>query len=192
MSLTLLLSSNIADVFVANYHWINDFIPTMEKMMRNGYSAGLTNAPDHNANVFCPTPVLTQPNFNALCYQKSAPTGSSFMIGSRFSNRKGKVYQYNATSGLFDFGIKSGAANQMWKLSESQTQFINQFTNLPLAVDANVDWTFEFLNGDVLITNPLTSLVIDCYGAGTSSPGTPCMSYARNANTNQIFYQILN
>jgi hypothetical protein len=185
--------SQIMDEYANNQTaWINDFIPTMEKMMRNGYSAGLTNAPDHNANVFCPTPVLAQPSEKTVCYQKSAAAGTSFMIGSRFSNLNGRVYQYNATSGLFDFGLKSGAANQMWKLSESQTQLINQFTNLPLAVEANVEWTFEFLNGDVLITNPLTSKVIDCYGAGTSPPGTPCLTWTRHYGPNQIFYQILN
>jgi hypothetical protein len=185
--------SQIMDEYANNQStWINDFIPTMEKMMRNGYSVGLSNAPDHNSNVFCPIPILDQPKSNTVCYQKSPPTGKSFMIGSRLSYFNGRVYQYNATSGLFDFGLKSGAANQMWKMSESQTQFINQLTNLPLVVDANVEWTFESFNGDMLITDPLTSLVIDCGKAGLSLPGTPCKTGRRIANTNQIFYQIFN
>jgi hypothetical protein len=129
---------------------------------------------------------LAQPSYNTLCYKKSAPTGASFMIGIRFSNLNGRVYQYNATSGLFDFGLMSGAANQMWRLPESQTQLINQFTNLPLAVDGNVERTFESLKGDVLITNPLTSKVFDCYGAGTSPPGTPCMTWTRNALSSDV------
>ncbi len=76
----------------------------------------------------------------------------------------------------------------MWRLSESQTQLINQFTNLPLAVDGKVEWTFESLKGDVLITNPLTSKVIDCYGAGTSYSGTstPCMTWTRNAFSSDV------
>ena len=184
--------SQIMDEYANNQStWINDFIPTMEKMMRNGYSAGLNNAPNHNANVFCPIPVLQLSNSNTLCYEKSAAAGSSFMIGSRFNMLAGKVYQYNATSSLFDFGLKTGAANQLWKLSESQTQLINQMTGLPLAVDANVDWTFEVLNGDVLVTNSLTKLVLDCYGAGVN-PGTACITYPRHGNTNQVFYQVLN
>jgi hypothetical protein len=179
--------SQIMDEYAKNQStWINDFIPTMEKMMRNGYSAGLSNAPDHNANVFCPIPVLAQPYYNTVCYQRSASTGTSFTIGCQLSYLNGRVYQYNATSGLFDFGLKSGAANQMWKMSESQTQCINQLTNLPLVVDANVEWTFQSFKGEMLITNPLTSLVIDCRGAGLSLPGKPCSTRKRNANTNQI------
>ena len=171
--------------------WINDFIPTMEKMMRNGYSAGLNNAPDHNANVFCPIPVPTDPNDNTLCYQKSPATGPSFMIGNRLSNLDGRVYQYNLSSGIFDFGLKTGAANQMWKFSVSQSQVINQYTNLPLVVDSNVEWTFDFYNGDVVVINPLTSKVIDCYSAGVNL-GKACITSSRWNGGNQLFYQILN
>ena len=107
-------TSQIMDLYANSQStWINDYIPTMEKMMRNGYSAGLTNSPDHNANVFCPIPVLTDPNPKTLCYQKSPATGPSFMIGNWFSNLNGRVRQYNVSSGMFDFGLKTGSANQI-------------------------------------------------------------------------------
>ena len=188
-------TSQIMDEYANNQTtWINDFIRTMEKMMANGYSVRLNNAPDHNANVNCPIPVLGSPNEKTLCYEPSPASGSSFMIGSRLNLLNGKVYQYNVTSTLFDFGTKTGAANQMWKLSESQTQIINQQTNLPLAVAGNVEWSFDFVNGgsDVIVSNSMTSQVIDCWSAGTSPPGTPCYPAQRNGNTNQIFYQVLN
>ena len=113
------------------------------------------------------------------------------MLGNRFPSLIGRVYQYNTTSGVFDFGLKTGAANQLWKLSESQTQLINQLTNLPLAVDANVEWTLEFVNGGMLITNLLTSRAIDCYGASVN-PGAPCITWKRHSGANQVFYQIFN
>ena len=185
-------TSEIMDLYANNQStWINDFIPTMEKMMRNGYNTGLNNAPDHNDNVYCPIPVLKDGRDKTLCYQKSPATGLSFMIGNRLNNLQGRVFQYNTTSALFDFGLKTGAVNQMWKMSESQTQIINQLTNLPLAVEANVEWTIDFFKGDLVYINPFTSYVIDCARAGANL-GTPCGTRPRFNGTNQLFYKILN
>ena len=112
------------------------------------------------------------------------------MIGNRFANLNGRVYQYNTTTGVFDFGLKTGAANQLWKLSKSQTQLINQLTNLPLAVDANVEWTLEFVNGDMIITDLLTSMVLNCF-VPSINPGTPCRTLPKNGVAYKPFYKIL-
>ena len=51
--------------------WINDFIPTMEKMLRNGYTS-LNNGPDYHTNVYCPLPIIKGPGKNdvVMCYEK--------------------------------------------------------------------------------------------------------------------------
>lgn len=104
--------------------WINDYIPTMEKMMRNGYDS-LTDSDEVPDDVVCPLPKTTLLQIDP-CYVKSAPNdGPSFMIGSRISTFEGMVYQYNEDTEKFDFDAQTGESNQLWRLSESGTQLIN-------------------------------------------------------------------
>ena len=174
--------------------WINDFIATMEKMLRNGYTS-LDNGPNYHDDVFCPIPATKGPaRYNdVLCYETSAASteGEPFMIGNRFSKLAGKAYQYNTNTGVFDFGDITGESNQMWRLSEDGFQAINEATGQPLAVDGNVKWIFEAeADGDVVVTNPNTDLVVDCFSARRS--GKPCSTWTRHGGDNQRFYIITN
>ena len=140
--------------------WINDFIPTMEKMMRNGYPAGLTDAPNHHQNVKCDLPAK---GYYPFCYEVSpASDMEPFMVGSRYSELAGKVYQYNPVSQLFDFGDMTGESNQLWRISESGDQAINALTNEPLIVRTSVAWRFEKDGDDFVLVDPLTTRVVDC------------------------------
>ena len=52
--------------------WIEDYVPTFEKMISNGYGAGeLTNAPDHYTNVICPRPKENGWSYYFSCYQST-------------------------------------------------------------------------------------------------------------------------
>ena len=162
--------------------WINDFIPTMEKMLRNGYTS-LSNGPDYHADVNCPIPSLIEKKY-VLCY-KSSPASNMkpFMIGSKLKPLSGKVYQFNSATGNFDFGNPTGALNQQWRISENGYQFINEETGFPLMVDGNVNWNIEQLSDDMIITNTLTNEVVEC-------KRTKCTTGNRDGARNQLFYVI--
>ena len=82
--------------------WINDFVPTLEKMLRNGYTS-LTDAPEYHVDQYCPLYSLNKSEKDkyVLCYESSpaAEEETAFMIGSKLAELNGKVYQYNSDSG---------------------------------------------------------------------------------------------
>ena len=168
--------------------WINDFIPAMEKMLHNGYTS-LTDGPDYHANVYCPLPPIygDLANTDVLCYEPSpASNMEPFIVENRLSALAGKVYQYNSTTGIFDFGYITGASNQQWRISENGRQLINAATGLPLLVSGNVNWNIEQISNDIILTNPLTNRVVDCYQARTE--GQPCITWTKHGGPNQRFY----
>ena len=111
------------------------------------------------------------------------------MIGNRLAALAGKVYQYNSTTGIFDFGNTTGASNQKWRFSENGHQFINEATGLPLLVSGNVNWSMEELSDDIILVNPLTNNVVDCNQASTE--GRPCGTWTRHDGPNQRFFGVI-
>ena len=168
--------------------WINHYIPAMEKMLRNGYTS-LTDGPDYHADVYCPLPPIygDMKNTDVMCYEPSpASNMEPFMIGNRLSTLAGKVYQYNSTTGIFDFGNTTGASNQQWRISENGHQFINEATGLPLLVSGNVNWKIEQISDGMILINPLTNRVADCILA--RKEGRACTTSTRHGRSNQQFY----
>jgi hypothetical protein len=149
--------------------WINDFIPTMEKMMRNGYQALADSSVDRSANVVCPVPKTK--GAMDLCYERSEPSnGPTFMIANKLKGLNGKVYQYNAGTGIYDFADQTGATNQLWKWSESGEQLYNMANNVPMSLDFNYEWIMEQKGDDVmLLTNG--GLALSCRSAITAGNG---------------------
>ena len=140
--------------------WINDYMQTMEKMMRNGYPKGLNKAPDHNEGVRCdlPTRKTTPP-----CYERSeALNMQPIIIGSRNSQLAGKVYHFNNRTRNYEFETMTGSDNQLWRISLSGDQVINLESDEPLNVEGNVQWLFERDGDDYLLINPVTSEAVDC------------------------------
>ena len=168
--------------------WINDFIPTMEKMMRNGYT-NLAEAPDFHSNVHCPLTPLR--NYDPiLCYQESPESDEpSFMVASRFDQLAGKVLTFNMTTGAFEFAAQTWnlSQTQKWVMSESGTQILNVFSRTPYSIQGNVDWAIEKIDEDFIVENPLTGEVVDCYPARL---GQPCITWKRHGAPNQRFYMI--
>ena len=109
--------------------WVNAFIPTMEKMMRNGYDSLEDSAVDRFANVDCPIP--NQKGDLELCYELSEPTGPTFMICNLHWKMEGRVLTYNSTINDYTFEANTGADNQLWRWSESGLMLINMATNKP-------------------------------------------------------------
>ena len=140
--------------------WINDFIPTMEKMILNGYPDGLTEAPDHHEHVACDIPTKST---NSICYERSEPFDMEpFMIGNRYEKLEDKVYQINLDTGIYDFGNITGQANQLWRVSVTGNQLINLHDNMPLMVDSNVGWVFDQMGEDFIMMNPVVVRAVDC------------------------------
>ena len=162
--------------------WINEFIPAMEKMLRNGYSS-LEPAPNFHTNIECP---LHVPDSEILECVDSSPM---FVLVNKLNDLTGKVYQYNLNDGIFDFGDRTNSANQLWQISEKGDQLINKATGNPLEVDGKTSWNIENQsNGDLIIVEPETSSVVDCWRART--PGQSCRLFTRNGNANQRFIRL--
>ena len=150
--------------------WVNQFIPTMEKMMRNGYSSLEDSAVDRAANVECPLP--TQDGNVDLCYERSpSGNGQVFMISNMHRNLASKVYQFNTKTGIYDFGVESGATNQLWKWSESGTQLYNMATMKPLYLFNNFfEWT-TVAKGDSFMLTTGNGLALNCKKAVKAGKG---------------------
>ena len=121
-------TSTIMDEYANNQTlWIDDYTVAHEKMIRNGYES-LHYAPDIHTNLVCPPPTLWTRE-KITCYRQQSTQGPAFMLGNRFPRLNGKVYQYNPATQVFDFGDKTGAANQLWRYSLDGKQLINEMTS---------------------------------------------------------------
>ena len=113
--------------------WINDYVPTFEKMISNGYEdEDLQDAPDQWTDVICPRPgPEDQPYKYHTCYHTS-----------EISNFK-SFFLINRKTGLAIQGDDQGVATlttldfdnprQRWVHTFSQ-ELINMGTNLPLII----------------------------------------------------------
>ena len=170
--------------------WIDDFTLAFEKMMRNGYPNGLTNSADIHTNLVCPMPNLSGAS-DGICYiLDKVGNGPAFMIGNRLGALSGKVYQYNPTSGKFDWAAITQMPNQLWRFSDSGSQLINEQTHQALIVGGVTSFKFENESNDnIRIVNPSNSnKVVDCWNA--QHTGHPCIFWDRHGGHNQKFYQI--
>jgi len=102
-------------------NFVRDFVIAMEKMLANGYSEGLTQAPDHWTDVSCPLPsgkwtpficYKTAPgsvdSMESTCVEKAVASGSSFQIKN---DKDQKVLQV-ADDGSVSM---SKGGDQMWQ-----------------------------------------------------------------------------
>jgi hypothetical protein len=150
--------------------WVNAFIPTMEKMMRNGYDSLEDSAVDRFANVDCPIP--NQKGDLELCYELSEATGPTFMIGNKHWKLEGKVLTYDSTQNKFVFEVSTGAPNQLWRWSESGSMLINMATNKPFTRFSMYEWRAVKSSGDFfMLANDFGSVL---YCGSARNAGKPC------------------
>ena len=122
--------------------WVNDFVPTLEKMLSNGYANGeLVDGPDQYTGIQC-TRQDKDDGFNYYNCRNPEETvdqSEAFFLVSRLHGRvaEGKPDGY-AKNMPFD----SNNPNQLWMETSIGNQFINVGTGLPLKAGNGRAWTF--------------------------------------------------
>ena len=113
--------------------WVNDYVPTFEKMISNGYSDGdLTDAPDQWTDVVCPRPgIEPNPYVYHSCYKISeiSDEKSFYLINKRYGLAIQGNDQGVAKLATLDFDNP----RQRWVHTSGQ-DLINMGTNLPLTI----------------------------------------------------------
>eukprot|EP00088_Acartia_fossae_P031901 TRINITY_DN32692_c0_g1_i1.p1 TRINITY_DN32692_c0_g1~~TRINITY_DN32692_c0_g1_i1.p1 ORF type:complete len:314 (+),score=67.51 TRINITY_DN32692_c0_g1_i1:57-944(+) len=171
--------------------WIDAYIPTMEKMMRNGYESLQDSV--ELGEIDCPIPKSLTGDAAEIepCFVKSEPDdGPEFLIGNRQPGLNNKFYQYNPKTGEFDFAKSNGKINQVWKLSKSGSQFINMMTKKPLVVDNSVEWTFETEGESFKMKSLDSGLYNDCIRAAKGKPAPACANNRKINKPQQLFYRL--
>jgi len=175
-----------------NNLWINDFFSAYEKMVHNGYNPGqLQNAARVSLNKeYCPLPL--QSSKDIPCYEREeAADGSAFMIGTRFDLiDSDHVLQYNAKNSSVNFGKMTGEPNQLWKMSVSGEQFINQQTGTALSIFGNTNFKIQDIgNNSFKIVIVELNKVLDAWPARNNS-GKELSIWWSHGRSNQQFYLI--
>jgi len=127
-------------------NFVRDFVIAMEKMSANGYSEGLTQAPDHWTDVNCPLPAEYGTPFT--CYKTEvAGSGDPIVIQSDWEKAEGWVIQQDPETGSPFMGpadLEAGPSPyQQWVWSETGAQLINFGSGTPLALDGYTGWSIE-------------------------------------------------
>ena len=134
--------------------WVNDYVPTFEKMISNGYSDGdLTDAPDQWTDVVCPRPgIEPNPYVYHSCYKISeiSDEKSFYLINKRFGLAIQGNDQGVAKLATLDFDNP----RQRWVHTSGQ-DLINMGTNLPLTIANGAGTVFgrawKFGDGNTII-----------------------------------------
>ena len=134
--------------------WVNDYVPTFEKMISNGYSDGdLTDAPDQWTDVVCPRPGLeADPYVYHSCYKISeiSDEKSFYLINKRF----GLAIQGNDQGVVKLATLDFDNPRQRWVHTSGQ-DLINMGTNLPLTIANGAGTVFgrawKFGDGNTII-----------------------------------------
>ena len=122
--------------------WVNDFVPTLEKMLSNGYANGeLVDGPDQYTGIQCKRQ-NGQDGFNYYNCRNPEETveqSEAFFIISRLHGRvaEGKPGGY-AKNMPFD----PSNPKQLWMETSIGNQFINVATGLPMYAGAGRAWRF--------------------------------------------------
>ena len=113
--------------------WVNDYVPTFEKMISNGYTDGeLQDAPDQWTDVVCPRPSRDfDPYKYHSCYHTSeiSPNQSFYLI----SRKNGLAIQGDDQGVAKLTTLDYDNPKQRWVHTSSQ-DLINMGTNLPLII----------------------------------------------------------
>ena len=175
-----------------NNLWIDDFYSAYEKMVHNGYWLGqlqnATTVPQDQQ--YCPLPIRGA--WDVPCYEKEeAADGPAFMIGTRFNLLDSdQVMQYDEVKIKFNFGKMTGEPNQLWKMSVSGEQFINQQTGMALSINGYTNFRMQDIGNDnfKIVIDELNK-VADAWPAQNDS-GNGCTVYWSHGGSNQQFYLI--
>ena len=121
--------------------WVNDYVPTFEKMISNGYSdTDLKDAPDQWTDVVCPRPGIEWNPYNYhSCYQSSeiSDEKSFYLINKRFGLAIQGDDQGVAKLTTLDYDNP----RQRWVHTTGQ-DLINMGTNLPLIITNGAGHTY--------------------------------------------------
>ena len=122
--------------------WINDFVPTLEKMLSNGYAENeLVDAPDQYTGIHCKRQEVNDYNNYYNCFNPDELLNESepFYLISRWHGKaiEGKSDGYGK---VMSFDIDN--PRQQWIETKIGNQFINVGTGLPLFAGNGRAWIF--------------------------------------------------
>ena len=117
--------------------WIRDFVPTLVKMLANGYDQSeLRAAPDQWSGIHC-----TRENF-FVCFKEKTISKSFYIV----SNLDGKVLEHmNSRGDLFLTSKVEGKQKQLWYwagMKEEHDTLINFETKMVLSIWGNHRFNF--------------------------------------------------
>lgn len=116
-------------------NWIRDFVPTLEKMLANGYASGeLHDGPDQWSDVQCSTDRFW------VCY-KLGQLSSPFYLVSSHDER---VLQHSV-EGSLELQSRKQIRNpvQLWQWAADGSTLINSLTKLPLVASGHGQWALH-------------------------------------------------
>ena len=132
--------------------WVNDFIPTLEKMLSNGYKDNdLVDAPDQYTGIHCQRQeVNDHSNYYNCIDTDELDQSEAFYLISRLHGRaiEGKPNGYGKV-----MSFDSNDQKQKWMETKIGNQFINVATGLPLFAGSGRAWTFA--GKELRIIDPL-------------------------------------
>ena len=122
--------------------WVNDFVPTLEKMLSNGYQYDdLVDAPDQYTGIEC----TRQPKddkfeyYNCRNPAETVDQNEAFYIISRLN---GRVAEGKSDGFAKIMPFDSRNPKQLWMETTIGNQFINVATGLPMKAGSGKAWTF--------------------------------------------------
>lgn len=140
-------------------HFIDSFVPALEKMLSNGYDeADLVNGPDTSTDIQCPR---VDPKYYHKFWSCFSTRGFSepFLIISSLNKTHPRVLQVNTKTRAPEMWAKLGTSNQLWRWTSDQTQLINGFSHEPLTVAGEGMWV---MSGSFLeVQHSPSKLVLD-------------------------------
>eukprot|EP00927_Polykrikos_kofoidii_P074379 TRINITY_DN70365_c0_g1_i1.p1 TRINITY_DN70365_c0_g1~~TRINITY_DN70365_c0_g1_i1.p1 ORF type:complete len:716 (+),score=97.82 TRINITY_DN70365_c0_g1_i1:89-2236(+) len=133
-------------------NWIRDFVPALEKMLANGYTAGdLTDGPDHWSDVVCPEQDSQESAHRFWACYSQASLSKPLLIRSVLD---GRVLRINAGTGKSEMWTRQSAGDeaQLWRRTSFGNHIVNVASGRLLSLWGRGSWTFSLVKPKVLVS----------------------------------------